>query len=62
MSKSPQYVASPCIKICALDPVTQQCAGCYRTLDEIVDWLEYTSEEKLAVLDRVAQRKAAAEG
>lgn len=62
MSTAPHFVPSPCIKICALDPITQECVGCYRTLDEIADWLEYSSEEKLAVLERVAQRKAAAEG
>lgn len=62
MSTAPPYIASPCVKTCALDPVTGQCIGCYRTMDEIADWLEYSSEEKLAVLERVAQRKAAAQG
>ena len=29
--------------------------------EEIADWLDYTPEEKLAVLDRIAQRKAETE-
>ena len=59
MSTSPQYVPSPCVQVCALDPATGLCRGCYRTLDEIADWVEYTAPEKLAVLDRVEERKSA---
>jgi len=33
------------------------CRGCYRTIDEVAEWVEYTPEEKLAVLERVAQRR-----
>jgi predicted Fe-S protein YdhL (DUF1289 family) len=32
------------------------CLGCRRTLQEIADWLDMAPEEKLAVLERVAQR------
>lgn len=60
MSSTPQHVPSPCMKVCAIDPDTQLCRGCHRTLDEIADWVEYTPEEKLAVLARVEARKAAA--
>ncbi len=31
-------IASPCIGICALDPVTQWCRGCARSRDEIAGW------------------------
>lgn len=53
----PTHVPSPCVKICVLDPDTRMCRGCYRTVDEVAQWVEYTAEEKLAVLERVAQRK-----
>ncbi|HZP86365.1 MAG TPA: DUF1289 domain-containing protein [Burkholderiales bacterium] len=59
MSAPSSYVPSPCVKICALDPVTQLCRGCYRSMEEIADWLEYTADEKLEVLARVEQRRAA---
>jgi predicted Fe-S protein YdhL (DUF1289 family) len=62
MSAAQPYVPSPCVKVCALDPVTQRCRGCYRTIDEIADWVEYTAAEKLDVLARIAQRKAADAG
>ncbi len=53
----PTHVPSPCVKICVLDPDTRMCRGCYRTVDEVAQWVEYTAEEKLAVLERVAQRR-----
>lgn len=37
---------------------TPFCDGCFRTQDEIREWLVMTREEKLAVLDRIAERKA----
>lgn len=55
--RPPRHVPSPCVKICVLDPVTRICKGCYRTIDEVAEWVEYTPEEKLAALERVAQRK-----
>jgi predicted Fe-S protein YdhL (DUF1289 family) len=39
-----------------MDPASGLCLGCRRTLREIADWLEMTPEEKLAVLQRAAQR------
>ncbi len=53
----PHHVPSPCVKICVLDPVTRMCQGCYRTIDEVAEWVEYTPEEKRAVLERVERRK-----
>jgi len=49
-------VPSPCRNICQMDPRSGLCIGCRRTLQEIADWLEMTSEEKFAVLERVASR------
>jgi hypothetical protein len=56
MSTPPEYVPSPCVQVCTLDPLTGLCVGCYRTVQEVADWLEMTAEEKRAVLERVAQR------
>ena len=62
MSLPPVYIPSPCKNVCQMDPGSGLCLGCRRTLQEIGDWLEMTSEEKLAVLERVAQRSRAREG
>ena len=50
---------SPCTNLCAVDPETDLCAGCLRTLDEIAMWSGMTPEEKLRVLDSVSARRAA---
>jgi len=44
------------VKVCALDPDSGLCRGCFRTLQEIADWLEMTAEEKRATLERAADR------
>ncbi len=52
-------VPSPCIAVCTIDSVTDQCIGCRRSVDEIRDWMIMTAEEKRTVLARIAERKAA---
>jgi len=56
MSLPPAVVPSPCRNVCQMDPVSGLCRGCGRTLQEIAEWLEMTPEQKLATLERVAQR------
>ena len=46
-------VESPCIQVCTLDD-NMVCLGCYRTQDEIRDWLIATDERKLEILQRIA--------
>ena len=60
MSAPPPHVASPCVRVCTLDPLTGYCVGCYRTVQEVAGWVEMTAEEKRAVLERVARRSARA--
>jgi len=61
MIQPPVHVSSPCVNVCQMDPCSGLCLGCRRTLQEIADWLEMTPEEKLAVLERVAQRAHASD-
>ena len=46
---------SPCIRNCCLDE-NDVCCGCKRTLHEIVNWSQYSREEKLAKLDELKNR------
>ena len=46
---------SPCIKVCTLED--NICIGCYRTQDEIREWMIYTDEQKKVVLDQLEKRK-----
>ena len=52
-------VASPCISVCAIDPRTGFCAGCFRSLDEIAGWIAFTNDEKRAVLAALPARREA---
>jgi len=61
MSLPPATVPSPCRNVCQMDPESGLCRGCGRTLQEIAEWLEMTPEQKLATLERVAQRSRSSE-
>ncbi len=50
-------IASPCNKVCVMDPATGYCRGCRRTLDEIARWGEMSDEERAEVLSRLADRR-----
>lgn len=47
---------SPCISVCVLDPVSELCEGCGRSLDEISQWSRMTEDERRAVMERLADR------
>lgn len=41
--------ASPCIKLCVLDPVSGFCIGCGRSGEEIGQWLQLSPAERIAL-------------
>lgn len=43
---------SPCRNLCVLD-AHDRCAGCGRTMDEIVRWRTMSDAERAAVMSRV---------
>lgn len=49
---------SPCVGVCVMNPHTQLCEGCFRTIDEIAGWWDYLPEQKRAVLDQINGRIA----
>ena len=51
-------VASPCVSVCVMDPASGLCAGCYRTLAEIADWINFSGAEKRAVIALLAVRRS----
>lgn len=59
MTDSPASLSdppSPCVGVCAINPQTQLCDGCLRTLDEISAWWDYNPTQKQAVLTDVENR------
>jgi predicted Fe-S protein YdhL (DUF1289 family) len=41
---------TPCIRICIIDPVSQLCRGCARTLGEIGDWSSYDDSRRSEII------------
>lgn len=53
---SASKIMSPCVSICALDE-NDVCIGCHRTCDEIMRWMQMSSDERRDVLQLVAKRE-----
>ena len=51
---------SPCISICVLDD-NDICQGCYRSAQEITDWVMAAPQEKRAIVDRARERLLASQ-
>jgi predicted Fe-S protein YdhL (DUF1289 family) len=54
MTVKPQ---SPCIRECMLDPETDVCLGCYRTIAEIMAWPQSSDEERRRILEKAEERR-----
>ncbi len=52
-------VASPCTRICTIEPDSGLCAGCGRTLAEIAGWMRLTANERRAIMAALPRRLAA---
>ena len=49
-------IASPCTKVCTIDPRSGLCLGCGRTLDEIVRWGRMDEDERRALMATLPAR------
>lgn len=58
MNRPLPEVPSPCIKVCTIDDACGLCVGCSRTLEEIAGWSQFTPEQKLAVWQRINERRS----
>jgi len=48
---------TPCKKVCRLDDNMWYCKTCFRTVNEISNWIFYTDEQKCAIMHELEQRK-----
>jgi predicted Fe-S protein YdhL (DUF1289 family) len=53
-------IETPCIAVCMMDPRTDLCFGCGRTLAEIARWHRMDNAERLAVMAQLSERMAEA--
>jgi uncharacterized protein len=51
-------IASPCTKICTIDPRSRLCVGCGRTLTEIAQWGSINDAERTRIMGELPQRFA----
>ena len=51
-------VASPCVNVCRMDPKTELCEGCLRTLDEIALWSQLDDGTRREVWQLIELRRA----
>jgi uncharacterized protein len=49
-------IASPCIQVCCVEPVSGICLGCYRTLPEIATWARKSDDERATIMDDLPSR------
>jgi len=54
---SPRAIVSPCVNVCAIDPLSGLCAGCGRTLDEIARWCSMSDLERAAIMRELPARR-----
>ena len=54
-----QMLCSPCISVCVVDEPTGSCKGCWRTMDEIAEWPRMMRQQRIEVLERLAERRGA---
>jgi predicted Fe-S protein YdhL (DUF1289 family) len=53
-------ISSPCIKVCTLDPRSQLCTGCGRSLEEIARWGGLSEAERQQIMRALPERMRAA--
>lgn len=49
-AKPPRPIATPCVKVCAVDGASGYCLGCRRTLPEIAGWVRLSDAEREAIM------------
>jgi predicted Fe-S protein YdhL (DUF1289 family) len=47
--------SSPCIKECNL--LQNVCTGCGRTKEHIINWIRYTEEERLQIMQQLSRHE-----
>lgn len=52
----PRPIATPCVKVCAVDGTSGYCLGCRRTLPEIAGWVRLTDAERAAIMAALPDR------
>jgi predicted Fe-S protein YdhL (DUF1289 family) len=55
-AKPPRPIATPCVKVCAVDGASGYCLGCRRTLPEIAGWARLSDAERETIMAALPDR------
>ncbi|WP_209008756.1 DUF1289 domain-containing protein [Pseudovibrio japonicus] len=58
MSGTLERPASPCLKLCKLDPEQKMCVSCWRLLSEIAGWGSLSARAQQDIIAKLPTRKA----
>lgn len=50
---------TPCVNICYIDPKTQLCEGCGRSLEQIGRWREMSAQERREIMAKLQNQNEA---
>ncbi|MGN6462538.1 MAG: DUF1289 domain-containing protein [Pseudolabrys sp.] len=53
-------IETPCIQVCTLDPRTDLCRGCGRSIEVVGGWSGMTAEERRGIMAELPARQATA--
>jgi hypothetical protein len=51
-------IATPCIGVCIVDPLSGLCLGCFRTLSEIGGWSGFTGARRAEIMAQLLHRRS----
>ena len=54
------HIGSPCVNWCEMNPKSNYCFGCFRSIEEIASWSRLSEAEKEAVWLALPLRKVTA--
>jgi len=57
LQHSKSSINSPCNGFCKLDKLSEFCLGCFRNINEIINWQILTDKEKAEVINNLETRK-----
>jgi predicted Fe-S protein YdhL (DUF1289 family) len=49
-------IATPCVQICVLDPLSALCIGCGRSVAEIAAWGAMSESERTGIMGELGER------
>ena len=50
-------ISSPCIKNCSYDSSYKFCVGCFRSGEEITNWIYFSEETRKKIIKLLPQRR-----